>query len=153
MFELKTLILQDKTLATTTMIKKLLIALPQWSCSIAAILLLLYLTLVPKPLPDTGLHFPHADKVVHAIMFGGIYFCLVLDFIRRRARFHLSLTMPLSVDVTFAIAAIALGGAIELLQGSLAMGRSCDIFDFYADAAGVVIFFTFSKSVAVKLLK
>lgn len=133
--------------------KKFLISLPQWSFTIASVLLLLYLTLVPKPLPDTGLKFPHADKVVHAVMFGGIYFCLVLDFLRRRARFHQSLVMPLSVDVIFALISIALGGAIELLQGSLAMGRSCDIFDFYADAAGVVIFFTFSKSVIRKLLR
>lgn len=133
--------------------KKFLIAIPQWSFTIIAILLLLYLTLVPKPLPDTGLQFPHADKVIHAIMFGGIYFCLVLDFLRRRARFHQSLVMPPAVDISFALASIALGGAIELLQGSLAMGRSCDIFDFYADAAGVVIFFIFSKSLVRKLLR
>ncbi|MDE6809898.1 MAG: hypothetical protein K2J42_07420 [Muribaculaceae bacterium] len=134
--------------------KKFLLALPRWSCTIVALLLLLYLTLVPKPLPDTGLRlFPHADKVIHAIMFGGIYFCLVLDFLRERARFHQSLMLPLSLNLTFAFVAIALGGAIEILQESLAMGRSCDILDFYADVAGVIVFFTFSRNLVRDMLR
>jgi len=37
------------------------------------------------------------------------------------------------------IALVALGGAIELLQGWMALGRSADIYDLLADSVGISI--------------
>ena len=134
--------------------KNIILKLPQLFCSIIVFLVILYLTLVPKPLPDSDIRlFPHADKVVHAIMFGGLYFCLVFDFLRNRARFHQSYIIPFSINITFILSCIALGGIIELVQSWLGLGRSCDIYDFYSDTAGVILFAVFSKKVVCRLLK
>ncbi|MDE5857297.1 MAG: VanZ family protein [Muribaculaceae bacterium] len=136
------------------MIKQIMLRLPQWLFSIIVLLAILYLTLVPKPLPDTNIRlFPHVDKVVHAIMFGGLYFCLVLDFLRNRALCHQSYIIPFSINITFFLSCIALGGLIELIQSWLGFGRSCDIYDFYADTAGVILFATFSKKVVCSWFK
>lgn len=136
------------------MMKQIMLRLPQWLFTIIVLLAILYLTLVPKPLPDTNIRlFPHVDKVVHAIMFGVLYFCLVLDFLRNRALRHQSYIIPFSINITFILSCIALGGLIELIQSWLGLGRSCDIYDFYADTAGVILFATFSKKVVCSWFK
>lgn len=95
---------------------------------------IIWLTLAPKPLPDGGVRlFEGADKVVHACMFGGLFFVMALDWVisgRRLGRVATGL---------FALACVAFGGAIELIQGAMDMGRGCDVWDFVADAAGVVL--------------
>ncbi len=46
------------------------------------VLAILWLTLAPKPLPDSDVHwFEGADKVVHGCMFGGLFFVMGLDWV------------------------------------------------------------------------
>lgn len=90
----------------------------------------LYLTLFPKPLPDNDIHFwEHADKLVHAIMMAAVYCALALDLRR-----------PLTVRLKIALAlvVVAFGGAIELVQAAMELGRSGSPADFAADAAGTI---------------
>ena len=43
--------------------------LPAFTATVIVIVVILYLTLVPRPLPDTGISlFQGADKIVHAAM-------------------------------------------------------------------------------------
>jgi len=118
------------------MFLKLLYKLPAYALSFVCGLVILYLTLVPKPLPDTDISlFVHADKVVHAIMFGVMYFCLYMDYSRRRREFP----VRRCVIIIAIVATIVFGGVVELLQDAMGLGRGGDIFDFLADIAGVLI--------------
>lgn len=73
----------------------------------------------------------HFDKLVHAGLFGVQAILL-----------GLALRSTVNVKTAFLVAllvAIVYGGAIELLQGAMHMGRDADIFDLLADAVGAGI--------------
>jgi VanZ family protein len=115
-------------------LKRIIKSSPAYLYTVIVVLAVLYLTLVPKPLPDNDLKlFEGADKVVHAIMFFGVMICMAFDYTRKRS--HVSAT-PL---IGFCIIAIAFGGAIEYIQDWMGLGRSKDIYDFVADSIGAVI--------------
>lgn len=64
--------------------KQLIKRLPPFTLTAIVTAAVLYLTLVPKPLPDNDIEwFEGADKVVHAIMMLGITGSLGLDYMRR----------------------------------------------------------------------
>lgn len=120
------------------MIRKIIQKLPAWTLTTVCLAAILYLTLVPEPLPeDTPRLFPGADKVVHAIMFGGLTYCFLVDYKRKRGLSgrHLSLRATL-----FGIAvSIAVGGAIEITQSEMQMGRSGDVVDLLFDGLGAIV--------------
>ena len=120
-------------MSITNLIKRL----PPFVFTITVVLAVLYLTLMPDPLPDNDISlFPGADKVVHAIMMLGVIGCLALDYLRK----HPGRTKaPGALLIIFCIATTAFGGAIGLVQGSMDMGRGEDIYDFYADTAGALL--------------
>lgn len=125
-------------------IARILLLLPAWMFSILVIAAILWLTLAPDPLPDNDLPlFPGFDKVGHACMFGGLYFAAAFDWSTRHRKSHTypdtGFNLPAKHAIAIALAAIAFGGAIELIQGAMGMGRGCDIFDFLADTAGVAV--------------
>ena len=112
---------------------RFLLRVPRWVMSGVCFALICYLTLVPKPLPDNDIPFwEHTDKVVHAIMFGGMYACLFLDVWRDRrpAAWRRWLLAP---------AVAAFGGVIEVLQQTMAIGRGGDALDLAADCVGVIL--------------
>lgn len=78
-------------------------------------------TLLPVPQPDLGVS--SADKIQHLIAFAAL--TLPLAVVRPRV---LAWLLP---------AAIAFGGAIEVIQPSV--GRLREVGDFIADAAGACI--------------
>ncbi len=93
----------------------------------------LYLTLVPKPLPDNDIHFwEHTDKIVHGLMMAATYCALAFDIGRGRR-------LSLRSRLWLLIGVIAFGGAIELAQGAMAIGRGADLADFAADTAGTLL--------------
>jgi VanZ family protein len=86
--------------------------------------------LIPlKSLP--GPDFEFADKVWHAIAFGGLagLGCRALKYAGRP---------PLLAARDSALGAIALGGLLEVFQSFTAY-RSSDLLDFLADSAGVAL--------------
>jgi hypothetical protein len=80
--------------------------------------------LIPHPLQVLP-PFPYSDKLEHLVAFGLMmaWFGQLAQERRPRAK--------------LALAFIALGGIIELLQGAMALGRSMEFGDFAADALGV----------------
>lgn len=109
-----------------------LLRAPRWLLSAVCLAAVLYLTLAPKPLPDTEISFwEHTDKIVHALMFGGLCFCFGLDIWRGRR-------VPLRARLLLATAVGLFGGLIELLQNAMHMGRGGDVGDFAADFAGAL---------------
>ena len=139
------------------MIQKTLSRLSPGILTSAVTIMILWLTLAPHPLPETDVTmFPHADKVVHIMMFGGLVFAMVVDReLWRNRRYQQSGRLPrkgLGSLLCFVAVATLLGGVIELLQGWMGMGRGCDPADFFADGAGATLSAMVSPRVASVLL-
>ena len=75
---------------------------------------------------DSGIRFPHADKIGHFIAFGGLTMLFDLGFNTSTRR-----TLLL---------ALVYGAAIELIQGSLP-AREASVGDLIADMAGSLSYF------------
>lgn len=121
--------------ATLMTFRRIYELIPRWVPTGAVSASIMYLTLVPRPLPDDMPElFPGADKVVHALMFGALAGAIVLD--RRRGSDSLRWGR---VALWSAVIASAAGGVIELLQGAMGMGREGDWMDFIADIIGAAI--------------
>ena len=104
---------------------------PRWLMSVVVIAAIAYLTLVPSPLPEPPMPlFDGVDKVVHGLMFLVLAWCLNRDISRRK--------LLVAAVAAFALAT-AYGGLIEVLQGTMQLGRSADVLDFVADVAGAAI--------------
>jgi VanZ family protein len=85
--------------------------------------LVTFFSLLPaKQLPPVGIN----DKYEHIISYTILAFWFG-SVIARRDFLYLGLAL------------IALGGAIEILQGLMGMGRESDLRDFWADCLGVAI--------------
>lgn len=118
-------------------LKSLLQKLPSWTLTLICLAAILWLTLASKPLGDNDIQlFPHADKVVHAIMFGGFAFCIILDWMRKRNW----QACTAKVAVSAASASILLGILTEIGQQAMHLGRSGDPIDLVADSIGAVLF-------------
>ena len=102
-------------------------------CTVA----ILYLTLVPKPLPDNDLQLiPGMDKIVHGIMFGGFVLCLFIDYARR----HDYSIPSFQHAFLYVCTGILFGGMIEIAQLYMNLGRGGDFYDFIADSVGAILF-------------
>lgn len=82
------------------------------------------------PLEDV----PLIDKWVHMVMYGGLVFVMWIDHAVRNKR-----TFSWAARIIMVLYAIALGGAMELVQAYLTTCRSGDWIDFEADAVGALI--------------
>jgi VanZ family protein len=87
-----------------------------------------------KPTSHSDLNIPlwaaslHLDKWVH-FGFWFIWTWLFLKKVNPSGFYNL-------ISVVFFS---AYGGLIEVLQGTMNLGRTCDIWDWFADTAGVVV--------------
>lgn len=82
------------------------------------------------PLEDV----PLIDKWVHMVMYGGLVFVMWIDHVVRNKR-----TFSWAARIIMVLYAIALGGAMELVQAYLTTCRSGDWIDFEADAVGALL--------------
>lgn len=125
------------------MLRRLLTrVMPPWTLSAACCAAILYLTLWPDPLPANDFQlFPGADKAVHAIMMMGMTLCLGLDTLRKKAawRADAAADAPMLLLAAYLGGVVVFGGAIELLQDAMHLGRSKDLYDLAADAAGAAV--------------
>ena len=97
-------------------------------------LAVLYLTLVPQPLPPPDIEIPFADKLVHGLMFAVIAIVYGIDW----AWHHRRRWVTVKESIVISLISTAFGGVIEFLQWAMNVGRSGDWMDFLADAIGVV---------------
>ena len=119
------------------MLRKILDLLPAWTLSIVTLLVILWLTLAPKPLGDDPPQlFPGADKVVHAIMFGGFASMLLLDRQRKNGWKKIGWGTGLVCATISALTGIL----IEFCQASMGLGRGFEIADIIADTTGAYAF-------------
>ena len=110
---------------------------------------ILYATLSPDPTGEVPLMlFPYADKLIHAILFGGLTGAIAFDF--RRSGRMLTRRLMLSIAV-----AVAIFGALdECMQAVLTDVRSGDEYDWLADVAGIIVaYFTAPPAVNNLLTK
>lgn len=80
--------------------------------------------------------FPHADKLVHAIMMLAWMVSASYDYTRKK-RPPLS-RLPLRYCIVICLMTILFGGVIEIAQSLMDTGRNADILDFAADALGAL---------------
>jgi VanZ family protein len=94
-----------------------------WAVGWAMVLFITYSTLAPaRDVPDLHIN----DKIEHATAFFGMTFWFG-GLVRRQRFWALGLIMS------------AFGGAIEIAQGTMGLGRDMDIHDWVADTWGVLI--------------
>lgn len=110
--------------------------MPRWGYTIIVLAAILWLTLGKIPRIDSDIPiWEHADKIVHAFMFGVLFLAATFDHSRIRPLEIPSIKSPYMPTV-FAWTALA-GAVIELLQPYFY--RSCDAADFFADVAGILL--------------
>lgn len=103
----------------------------------AVVAVIIYATWVPQPVdPDDIPPLPHIDKVIHAVMMGGLAGALLFDWHRMSPAKHL-LTRRVMYAVIAAVVAFSV--VDEVVQGLLPIGRPSDWLDLVADFFGGVI--------------
>ena len=107
--------------------------LRSYPCSLLCVVAILWLCLCRPPhVSMSGVS--GLDKVAHCMMFFGLSSLILWEYKKRPARENLRLLLL----IAFA-APLAFGALIEVLQGALTDYRSADLFDFLADALGVLL--------------
>lgn len=105
-----------------------------WWPTLLTLAVVLYATLWPDPAGAEQVNlFPGADKLVHAIMMGGLASAIMFD--RRRAGHKLYKHYIVAVGLVV----VAFSAFLELAQQAMGLGRTLDWFDFIADVVGVVV--------------
>ena len=126
----------------------------RWIATALVLLFIFYLTLVPRPLPDTNIEIPGLDKLAHAIMFGVLAFVTSIDMARRNRNDIRTLSNSTIIYISLIVAFVGL--LIEILQQLMQLGRGGDLLDFIADIIGIIIAsiitVNFLKSLLNKLL-
>lgn len=113
------------------MIKRLTSYLP----TAIVVIIVLYATLVSHPvMVDEIPPIPHIDKVIHAVMMGGVLSAFAFDWQRAHPGRRLS---PSLIWAIFGCV-VAFSIADELVQGALGNGRSSDPYDLLADIVGAL---------------
>lgn len=114
-------------------LRKELSCLPRGIFTIITLLIILWLTLAPKPLGDEPPPlFPGADKLAHGLMFGFFTAMMSLDLQRKTGwKYERWSTVMLIATIS-----TLTGVAIEFIQASMGLGRSFEYADMIADAAG-----------------
>lgn len=106
----------------------------------------LWLTLAPQPLPDLDVpSFEGLDKVVHAVMMGGLTRAFMFDW-RRCGRWNLRKSnagrqhmLTPGVIIVICLCMAVFSAADEWAQGALGMGRASDFYDWIADMVGIIM--------------
>lgn len=113
---------------------------------------ILWITLAPDPVGDTNLElFPGSDKLIHAIMMGGLASALMFDWRRNSGNNRRALTSKVLVLVF--VATVLFSMVDEWAQGAMNMGRSSDPWDFLADVIGIIIAIFTARPVLKRMFK
>ena len=125
-------------------LRNLLYKAPAYLYTEIVLVIIMYLTLFPHPLPENDIKWwEHTDKVVHAIMFGVFNITCIYDYARK---FKVATVDEETILKTSTIS-IAVGGSIEIVQTCMELGRNGDWADFDADIIGVILFALISNRI------
>lgn len=122
-------------------IRKIVNVVPAGIASAVVTIAVLYFSLSPHPVgAEAALIFSGADKVIHFLMYAIVTSVYLLDRVK-----HCN---PREVNnsslVWLTLAAIALGGIMEISQG-LTGRRTSDIVDFVANTVGAIVAVTVAR--------
>ncbi|MDE7181304.1 MAG: VanZ family protein [Muribaculaceae bacterium] len=124
-----------------------------WWPSIVVLIVILWLTLAPHPIGDTQIElFPGADKLVHAIMMGGLASALLFDWRRNGGRMPYRAFTARTVCMVI-VAVTLFSVADEIAQQSMQLGRSGDVFDVIADFVGILLGVLLSRPVISRIFR
>lgn len=99
---------------------------------------IVYATISEDPTPDIELPLiPHLDKLIHAIMFGGLAGAAFFDL----QRADTSRRRGLGAMAIICAATALLGAVDEVAQATLTTDRAGDFFDWLADCTGILVAF------------
>lgn len=121
--------------------KKLIKIIPVWTLSVLATLIVIYLSLASSPAGAGLFDFPHSDKVMHGILYCVLTMVYLCDYVRHRLPHH----TRFDVELVFAVGAATFGGLLEIAQLVMENGRSYELLDWGADAAGAAIGYLLMK--------
>ena len=108
--------------------------------SLLVVAVIIYATWIPKPIPYDNLPgIPHIDKLIHAIMFGGLAGALMFDYYRKKTDNGGHRNLSLRIIILMACISAAFGVLDETVQGLLKIGRPSDTYDLMADWVGVIV--------------
>lgn len=114
----------------------MLSSLPPLMLSGVTFMAILWLTLAPQPLgEEPPPMFPGADKLAHAIMFGGFAAMMLLDYQRKHNWRMISYRRALTCSALSSL----LGIGIEFAQANMGLGRSLETADMIADTIGAFL--------------
>lgn len=118
--------------------------------SLCVVGVIMYATFNSDPLADVDVPlFPGADKLIHAIMFGGLAGAVAFDYQRAdRTLNRLTRSAMLAICGGCAVA----GVLDEIAQATLTAERSGDILDWFADCGGIVVAYFTAPSAIRKVL-
>jgi VanZ family protein len=125
----------------------------KWSLLWALIILILC-GIPGRDIPHISLlEFLSFDKFVHA----GIFYVLILLTIRGFLLQTSFKKLQQSAKSIALVLCIIYGGSLEIMQGTLLVGRTADVFDFLADSLGCILgLLTYNwveRTFLVKLIK
>jgi len=80
-------------------------------------------------------NIPNFDKIVHAVLFGGLAFLFALPLLKS----GFTERQKINYSIKISLAVIVWGIAIEFLQKFYVTSRDFDLFDWAADTVGVII--------------
>lgn len=101
--------------------------------TIIVLMVILYGTLASHPVMADDLPpIPYLDKLIHAVMMGGLLGAFVFDWQRAHRCTHIPKSLLWRAWICVALFSVA----DEIAQGALKNGRSSDPIDFVADLFG-----------------
>lgn len=115
------------------------------------LLVIAYATLWPDPLPDNSIPlFPGADKLIHAIMMGGLLSAILFD---RARKFGCAKALARTSKCWILVICMMFCVIDEGAQSLMKLGRESDPLDLLADWGGCIIAFLLAPAAIRKVLK
>ena len=118
-----------------------------WSSGLT-LLVVLYATLWPDPVgAEEMAFFPGIDKLIHAVMMGGLASAVIFDI--RRAGHRLDLRTCATVGISVVVFSLF----DEIAQKVMCLGRAFEWLDLLADSAGVLLGLILGRPVINRILR
>lgn len=134
-----------------SLVDKILKAAARWWPTALTVALILYATLAEHPAGAEELPvIPYIDKLIHAIMMGGLTGAAVFDY-KRAHRAEGSLTAAVMYRIVLAVMLFSF--VDEIAQEYLTDARGGEVGDFVADGLGIGGAFFLAPPVVCRLLR
>lgn len=131
--------------------KKTIILFKRFWPTMIVLAVILYATLASDPAGADELPpIPHIDKLIHAIMMGGLVGAIAFDS-QRASMKSIVLTRRFMLAVTLGV--MAFGVCDEFLQAAVDTGRSFELMDIAADWTGSWVAFFAAPPAVLRVLK